>query len=171
MHRYQKDVALLAIAMCLLISGIYFLFGSSSHPQKIKLKMTAGDGSGLRHRLATEFSREAAKSGIQISVEPTEGSEAALKRLSLYEFDIALVQGGLTSHMESPIRQLSALHIEPLHLLVKPQLKREISEKGLTQLAGHELNLGARESGTHSLATGVLRFAGLRPSPGAPLAP
>lgn len=163
MHRYQKDIALLVLAIGLLATGIFFWFGASSKTQVIKLQMTAGDGSGLRHRLAMEFSREAAKSGIQISVEPTEGSESALERLSNAEFDIALVQGGLTTLAESPIRQLSALHIEPLHLLVKSDLHREISEKGLTQLAGHKVNLGAIGSGTNSLATEVLRFAGLRP--------
>ena len=168
MHRFQKDFGLIAISLLMLAMVIYYWFGTSGQAM-ITLKLTAGDGSGLRHRLATEFSREAAKSGIQIIVEPTEGSESALERLSLGEFDIALVQGGLKSDSKSPIRQISALHIEPLHLLVKPELQRAIRERGLSQLAGHKVNLGALGSGTHSLATEVLQFAGLRPE-GQPLA-
>ena len=162
MRRFQKDLGLIAIALFLLAMGTYYWFGTSGQAP-ITLKLTAGDGSGLRHRLATEFSREAANSGIQIIVEPTEGSESALERLSLGDFDIALVQGGLKSDVKSPIRQISALHIEPLHLLVKSELQLAIREKGLSQLAGHNVNLGALGSGTQSLATEVLQFAGLRP--------
>jgi len=169
MRRFQKDLGLTAVALCLIAMGIYYWFGTSGQ-SLITMKLTAGDGSGLRHRLATEFSREASKSGIQIIVEPTEGSESALEKLSLGEFDIALVQGGLKSDSSSPIRQISALHIEPLHLLVKSELQRAIREKGLSQLAGHKVNLGSLGSGTHSLATEVLQFAGLRPEGKAGLA-
>jgi hypothetical protein len=47
-------------------------------------------------------------------------------------------------------------------LLVKPELQSLVNEKGLSQLAGRKINLGAIGSGTHSLASSVLRFAGLR---------
>ena len=83
--------------------------------------------------------------------------------LSKNQFDIALIQGGLRSKPESPIRQICALQIEPLHLLVKPELEFSISEKGLSILVGRKVNVGATGSGTHSLATEVLRFAGLTP--------
>lgn len=162
MPRNQSDLVLLLIAMGLLIAGVTFWFRSSSPARPITLRMTAGDGSGLRHRLASEFALEASKSGIQIDIQPTEGSEAALEKLANGEFDIALVQGGLTSNPDSPIRQISALHIEPLHLLVKSELQHGASEKGLSSLAGRRINLGAIGSGTHSLATAVLRFAGLK---------
>ena len=162
MPRYLKDLAMLAFAIGFVAIGATLWFRPSNKPKTITLKMTAGDGSGLRHRLATEFSQEAAKSGIQIALEPTDGSEAALEKLRQGEFDIALVQGGLTNNQVWPIRQISALHIEPLHLLVKPELQSLVNEKGLSQLAGRKINLGAIGSGTHSLASSVLRFAGLR---------
>ena len=161
MPRYQKDLAVLAIAMGLLATGVTFWFRSSTQTRPITLRMTAGDGSGLRHRLASEFAIEALKSGIQIDIEPTEGSEAAMEKLGNGKFDIALIQGGLTINPDSPIRQITALHIEPLHLLVKSDLQRDVSAKGLSQLAGRRINLGAIGSGTHSLATAVLQFAGL----------
>jgi len=162
MLRNQKDLALLLIAMGMLVAGVTFWFRSSNPKPPITLRMTAGDGSGLRHRLASDFALEAFKAGIQIDIKPTEGSEAAMEKLGNGEFDIALVQGGLTSNPDSPIRQISALHIEPLHLLVKSEFQQTVSEKGLSSLAGRRINLGARGSGTHSLATSVLRFAGLR---------
>lgn len=59
MPRYQKDLAVLAIAMGLLATGVTFWFRSSTQTRPITLRMTAGDGSGLRHRLASEFAIEA----------------------------------------------------------------------------------------------------------------
>ena len=166
MPRNRKDLAVLVIAMGLLVVGLTFWFRSSSPARRISLRMTAGDGSGLRHRLANEFALEASKSGIQIDIQPTDGSEVALVKLGSGEFDIALVQGGLTSNPDSPIRQISALHIEPLHLLVKSEIHGSVSEKGLSQLAGRRINLGAKGSGTYALATAVLQFAGLRANGG-----
>ncbi len=161
MPRNSKELFLLAIAVFMIAMGVYLSFGGVGKEPELRLRLTAGDESGLRHRLATEFSREAAKSGIQITVAPTDGSEDALARLSKGEFDIALVQGGLVMEPDSPIRQISALHIEPLHLLVKRDLAELISQKGLSQLAGRKVNLGATGSGTSSLASEVLQFAGL----------
>ena len=66
MIRLPKDLGLLAIALCLLVFGAYYWFGSPDQARLIKLRLTAGDGSGLRHRLAKEFAREAAKFGIEI---------------------------------------------------------------------------------------------------------
>jgi TRAP-type uncharacterized transport system substrate-binding protein len=162
MPRFQKDLGLLIIAVLFIAASLYFWVGASNKPKTIHLRLTAGDRSGLRHRLATEFAREASKSGIEITVEPTEGTEVALEKLARHDFDIALVQGGLTSDPNSPIRQLSALHTEPLHLLVKPELQAAILAHGLSVLAGHQVNLGSKGSGTNLLAAEVLRFAGLR---------
>lgn len=161
MPRNAKELFLLAVAMLMLAIGVYFGFGETRKSPELKLRLTAGDESGLRHRLAIEFSREAAKADIQISVAPTDGSEDALDRLSRGEFDIALVQGGLVMEPNSPIRQITALHIEPLHLLVKPEIAEAINQKGLSQLAGRKVNLGSIGSGTYSLASEVLQFAGL----------
>lgn len=161
MPRNSKELFLLAIAMLMVAMGVYLGFGVVGKEPELRLRLTAGDQSGLRHRLAMEFSREAARTGIQISVAPTDGSEDALTRLSQGEFDIAMVQGGLVIESDSPIRQISALHIEPLHLLVKPELAELILQKGLSQLAGRKVNLGAAGSGTSSLASEVLQFAGL----------
>lgn len=125
--------------------------------------MTAGDASGLRHKLALEFAREAAEVGIQIEVQPTSGSEAATESLSRGEFDLALVQGGLANAAESGVRQVSAMHIEPLHLLVKSELFQQIEKEGLEELNGKRVNLGSTGSGTNLLAAEVLAFVGIRP--------
>jgi hypothetical protein len=59
------------------------------------------------------------------------------------------------------VRQVAALHVEPLHLLVKQELLEEVTAR-LTALEGKTVNVGVAGSGTHSLAVEVLAFAGLR---------
>jgi hypothetical protein len=60
------------------------------------------------------------------------------------------------------IRQVAALHIEPLHLLVKAEL-HPAAERHLLALKGKTVNLSEAGSGTHTLSLEVLRFAGLKP--------
>jgi len=164
MRRYQKDLLLLTLAACVLVVGLFFWNRNARRPLARTLRMTAGDATGLRHRLAQEFAREAEAQGIRIDLSATEGSEVALEKLEAGEFDIAMVQGGIATSANSPVRQISPLHIEPLHLLVKPELYATVLEGGLSKLAGHKINLGAKGSGTAVLAHEVLHFAGLSPS-------
>ena len=151
---------MLGAAVGLLLLSLYWLrpAGRPKHPP---LKMTAGDASGLRHKLALEFAKEAAGAGITIEVQATSGSEAALEGLKNGEFDLAFVQGGLATQNMTHVRQLTAMHIEPLHLLIKAESYERIAESGMHELSGLTVNLGPVGSGTQILATEVLRFAGL----------
>ena len=76
---------------------------------------------------------------------------------------MAFVQGGLDPSFHPHVRQLAALHIEPLHLLVRPAL-HDLAAANLTALRGKTVNLGPDGSGTQDLARDVLSFAGLEPA-------
>jgi len=160
MQRYAKELLLLGIAIGLLLLSFYWLRPTGT-PKHSTLKMTAGDASGLRHKLALELAKEATRRGIVIDVQPTIGSEAALEGLTNGEFDLAFVQGGLATENMPRIRQLTAMHIEPLHLLVRAELCERIATSGLRVLGGCEVNVGPVGSGTQVLASEVLKFAGL----------
>ena len=160
MQRYAKELLMLGAAIALLVLGAYWLRPTAT-PKLATLKMTAGDASGLRHKLALEFAKEASRHGITIDVQPTRGSEAALEGLKDGEFDLAFVQGGLSTEDMPRVRQLTAMHIEPLHLLVRTSLNDQIAKTGLRALAGCEVNVGPTGSGTQVLASEVLKFAGL----------
>ena len=56
------------------------------------------------------------------------------------------------------MRQVTPLVLEPLHLLVRPDLVGP----GLDKLRGRRLNLSTPGSGTRALAHETLRFAGMR---------
>jgi TRAP-type uncharacterized transport system substrate-binding protein len=78
---------------------------------------------------------------------------------------MALVQGGIDPSAHPHVRQLAALHVEPLHLVVKPDLYVAVSEN-LANLRGRKVNVSTIGSGTHDLAVDVLEFAGLKPRRG-----
>ncbi len=158
-RRLTREWWIYAITLGLMVLGIYRLW---PHSETRALKMTAGDATGLRHRLALDIVREASHQGMVIEVAPSHGSEAALAAVKAGQFDLALVQGGLATQLSDSVRQVSALHIEPLHLLAKPELCEQIAATGLGALAGRRINLGAIGSGTNALAREVLAFAGLR---------
>ena len=127
----------------------------------VRLRMTAGQEAGTRHRIAQVLQRESARRAIEIQVQATAGSAEALDAVESGEVDAALVQGGLETIDRPGLRQVAALHIEPLHLLVKEELHQAVTHH-LGALRGKVVNLGDRGSGTYLLATEVMAFSGLR---------
>ena len=139
--------------------GVYFHKpGEKIH----RLSLTAGDPMDTRHELAELLRNEVAARGLLLDLQPTVGSEQALNRVNEHTLDMALVQGGLAFGELPHVRQVATLHIEPLHLLVKQDLFKEVSMH-LGALEGKMVNTGEIGSGTHTLSTSILEFAGLKP--------
>jgi len=162
MLRNQREWVLLAAAIALLGIGAWVGLRSPRTPRVVSLRMTAGDATGIRHRLAVQFAKESEAFGFQIEVVPTDGSEMALSKVESGEFDLAFIQGGLSDKTIRNVRQITPLHMEPLHVLVKPELFEKVLQNGLRQLQGLSVNRGTPSSGTYVLSTEVLRFAGLQ---------
>jgi TRAP-type uncharacterized transport system substrate-binding protein len=141
--------------------AFYLYFRSPKEPVYI-LRATAGDALGMRHRLAQALKTELAEQGIRLEPYGTKGSEEALDLVNSRTLDVALIQGGLRANLRPNVRQVLALHMEALHLLVKKELFEEVS-KHLGALEGKTVNVGEVGSGTHSLASETLAFAGLYP--------
>lgn len=145
-----------------------YAYYHTPHTRAARLRMTAGETQGTRHQLAQVLRTNVAPLGFQLDVQETAGSEEALDRVNARTLDLALVQGGLRIDDRPNVRQVATLHVEPLHLLVKSELA-DAATAHLSALDGKTVNLGAVGSGTHSLATEVLAFAGLYPQePGRP---
>ena len=124
------------------------------------LTLTAGSLEGTRALLAEAIVEQAKSRGIILRLVETRGSEEALERLDSGGCDLALVQGGLKPRGRRDVRQVAALHVEPLHLLVKPEMAPGINGR-LQSLKGRRINLGEPGSGTYCLASAALAFAGL----------
>jgi TRAP-type uncharacterized transport system substrate-binding protein len=154
--------AFLCLVALAVVVTVYF---SESRPGQFALSISAGSSEGLRHQVAERLAIEGTGHGLEMRLEPTTGSREALDRVDARKLDVALVQGGLDPAFHPHVRQVAALHIEPLHLLVKPALYERVSNN-LVALKDKAVNLGPTGSGTHDLARDVLKFAGLTPKRG-----
>jgi TRAP-type uncharacterized transport system substrate-binding protein len=149
-------MGLLAIAL----ATIYLLRPGQARP--VALTLTAGSREGTRALLAEALAEEAKARGVILHLVETRGSEEALERLAAGTCDLALVQGGLRPRGGGDVLQVAALHLEPLHLLVKADIQPEVNAR-LQKLKGRRINLGESRSGTYCLASAALAFAGLGP--------
>ncbi len=158
---YVREV--LAAVLFLLAAGIGLSLYYSQRPSfRKELLITGGSAGGSRAQIALCLARVARVDGLRLRVVDCEGSKQALEWLDRGQLDLALVQGGLDPEAYPHVRQVAALHVEPLHLLVKPA-RYQSTREHLASLRGAMVNLSTPESGTHDLALEVLRFAGLRP--------
>ena len=143
----------------LLLAALFALYEPREHA--VRLRMTAGQERGTRHRIAQVLRREAAHRTLAIELQATAGSEEALQAMESGRVDAAFLQGGLDMGDHPALRQVAALHVEPLHLLVTEAIQGAVVHN-LAGLRGKVVNLGERGSGTNLLAKEVMAFSGLR---------
>lgn len=156
-----RDGVLAILGLGALALAVFFAFRKPDD-RPVRLRMTAGQEGGTRHRVAQALRQEASHHAILIDLRPTDGSDDALTAMETGQVDAALVQGGIQMGHHPALRQVAALHIEPLHLLVKEEFHRGLAGS-LAGLRGKVVNLGRRGSGTYLLASEVMTFSGLRP--------
>jgi TRAP-type uncharacterized transport system substrate-binding protein len=157
-----RDWAIAAVGLAALGLAVYLCFFQGKKPTRHHLAMTAGSTRGQRHHIAEVLQTEARNRGIDLRIEPTRGSEEMLDRVNDNQIPMALLQGGLQQGERPNIRQVAALHVEPLHLLVKDRWFTEVAND-LAALKGKVVNLSEEGSGTHTLALEIMRFIGLKP--------
>lgn len=148
-----RDRALYALAALCVLGILTFLFtwrGSET------LRISAGSASGERHRIAEQLGVVAAENRVHLKIVPTSGSGEAIELVATGELDAALIQGGEEAGPD--VRLAASLYVEPLHILVRP----ELAGQRLSDLRGQRLNLSRPKSGTRRLSTQALEFSGLR---------
>jgi TRAP-type uncharacterized transport system substrate-binding protein len=161
---YLREAA--AALLFLMAVGIgFFVYYWDPSSYRNELTITGGSASGSRSHIARRLTDESRKQGIKLRLVEFKGSKQALRTVNEGSIDLALVQGGLDPTTYPHVRQLASLHVEPLHLVVKPEIHSSV-EKSLANLRGKSVNLSSLESGTHDLALEVLRFAGLKAGEG-----
>ncbi len=166
MRRWSRirDGVLVAAAIGAFLIALWLIWGSSS-PRPRTVRLTAGSVDGQRHRIAQLLADTAMPRGLTIELVPTSGSVDALSQVADGTLDFAMVQGGLDRGARDEVLQVAALHLEPLHLLVRDGLQPMDREPfRLTALRGCRVNLSKPGSGTSTLAEALLRFADLEPT-------
>jgi TRAP-type uncharacterized transport system substrate-binding protein len=155
----------IALALCgivmLGVAGYNYLTCYCTAP--VHLTLSGGDVCPLRSEMAKRICSEVRSQGVELEAVADTNSETISGDVDAHRLDLGLVLGGFPAEEHPNVRQVATLGIEPLQLLVRPELA-QAAYASLVALRGRRISLG--ESGTHSaiLAADLLRFAGLRPS-------
>lgn len=167
--RKLRVISLASLAILLLASVALLGFGlrqlvhlGRRHTYRLKMLV---DMEPNRQVLARRIAAEARKRGIEIELSAQ--AYASLEELKLVDaanpIDLALVPEGVGRPDQFPnVRQVAALRICPLHVMVRSELY-ESAARSLSALQGKRINCGAPTSAMRVLAHDVLRFSGLRP--------
>jgi hypothetical protein len=168
-RRKLRVISLASLATLLLASVVLLGFGLRQlvhlgRPATYRLNMLV-DMEPNRQVLARRIAAEARKRGLEIDLSPQ--AYPSLEGLKLVNapnpIDIALMPEGIGRRDQFPnVRQVAALRICPLHVMVRSELY-ESAARSLAALRGKRINCGAPSSAMRVLAHDVLRFAGLRP--------
>src|SRR5436305_14379763 len=167
--RKHRVLSLASLAILLLASVALLGFGVRQllhlgRPATYRLNMLV-DSEPNRQVLARRIAAEARKRGLEIDLSPQ--AYPSLERLKLVNapnpIDIALMPEGVGRPDQfTHVRQVAALRICPLHVMVRSELY-ESAARSLAALRGKRINCGAPSSAMRVLARDVLRFSGLRP--------
>lgn len=157
----QRELLLLLSALAFIGFGVW-IWGPWRVEPELRLRISAGKEASTRHRMVLELGKHLRKHRIQLEVVASEGSEQSLDWLNEKKIDLALVQGGLALGTRTEVRQLAALQLEPLHVLVKSNLEDSFDKKkDWNELRGKRVFVDSPSSGTHVLAVNLLEFVGL----------
>lgn len=150
----SRGLLLLAF-IALLVAGALLYQGQRD--RRFALRISAGDALGRRAEIARVLETEARAHRLDITLVDSSGSADALERVQRRELDAALIQGGLPPGVD--VREVAALVLEPLHLLVSPD--SEVYD--IEDLREQAIQLSPPGSGTRALSLTVLSLAGMAP--------
>ncbi len=131
------------------------------------LTLTTGSLAGSRNEIAESYLAPAAtRYGLDIQIVETVGSEDSLDQVNSGAIDLALSGGGLSTVGRDNVREIMPLYVEPLHLLIRPDLAAaDDPNTGLaTELRGQTISFDVVGTGTRTLVSppdGLLGALGL----------
>lgn len=149
------------LGMALLLVGIALYFWWPQKQRVAKVTITAGSTAGTRVKIAEILASSPQIPYVDFEVVASAGSSEALAMVNSEKLDLAIVQGGLSSGELPNVRHIASFHIEPLHLLVREGIYKEVSDH-LLKLRGRSINLSSIGSGTNVLSKELLSFLGLK---------
>ncbi|MEO1994451.1 MAG: TAXI family TRAP transporter solute-binding subunit [Planctomycetaceae bacterium] len=154
-----KRLRLLPVVAALLAAVV--VSWSLLTPRKRVLVFATGSPSGVYHRLASLMKQaiEADHPDVVIQLRPSQGSADNLKLLDGGEAQLALAQNDGVGGQA--VRSLVAVYPEMLHLI----RHTHSGIQALNDVSGKRIGIGAAGSGTESLTTALLEFAGVTLDP------
>jgi len=129
----------------------------------VHLKISGGNVCPQRTAMARNICQEVRDAGIVLEPVEATNSEETCAAVNRGELDLGLILGGFPSNMHPNVRQVATFGVEPLHLLVRPEVLRN-KPVTLDMLRGRTVALGEQGMNGARLAESLMRFAGLKPS-------
>jgi TRAP-type uncharacterized transport system substrate-binding protein len=152
-------VSFFIIALCAL-AVIWFV--RSAPPRTITI--SAGKPGSTYERYAEQYKVKLATHEVNLQIVVSEGSMQNLHRLrsSQSSVDIGFVQGGLTEGRNvDDLISLGSIAYQPLFIFYRSATPFN----RLSELAGKQIAIGAKGSGTHTLALALLKANGITGAP------
>jgi TRAP transporter TAXI family solute receptor len=137
-------------------------FVRSAPPRTITI--SAGKPGSTYQRYAEQYKKILATHGVDLQIVVSEGSMQNLHRLrsSQSSVDIGFVQGGLTEGRNvDDLVSLGSIAYQPLFIFYRSSTPFN----RLSELAGKRIAIGAKGSGTHTLALTLLKANGITGAP------
>ncbi|MGE3806269.1 MAG: TAXI family TRAP transporter solute-binding subunit [Gemmataceae bacterium] len=153
-------LSLSLVGLLLVILGVLALSQRSSSPS-YQLRISSGTDVEVREKMVQFLTQKGAQQGLTLEDAYSEGSLDALKKVERGELDLALVQGGIHLDAGSSVREVAAIDLECLHLLVRTEQFEAVSSS-LKNLGGKTVFLNYARSGTNLLARLLLARIGLK---------
>jgi TRAP-type uncharacterized transport system substrate-binding protein len=163
MPRHPWLKATIGVVGVLLVGLAAFNYWCAFCTAPIHLSLSGGDACPLRSEMARCICRDVTEAGITLDPKREVSSESTCSAVDKGELDLGLVLGGFPSGSHSNVRQVATFGVEPLHLLVRPELL-EGKQPTLEILRGRLVSLGEQGTNGALLAESLMRFAGLRPA-------
>ncbi len=138
------------------------LFMDSATPDT--LTILAGPKGSVFWNIAEKYRKVLSHEGVLLKVVATEGSIDNFRKLSdpAVSADVGFVLGGETGKEDiENLVSLGSISYQPLMIFYRGKTKNLLSE-----FRGMHLDIGEKESGTHTLAQAVLKANGFQPGDG-----
>jgi TRAP-type uncharacterized transport system substrate-binding protein len=127
----------------------------------VHLRLSGGEVCPLRSRMAKNICSEVNNEGISLECMRGANSESICAAVDKGNLDLGLVLGGFPDDTYPNVRQVAAFGVDPLHLLVRPDLARS-GMATFDMLRGRRVSLGEQGTNGAFLAESLMNFAGLK---------
>lgn len=169
----RQRVWLFALLALLITATIWATVRYLSPAPPRTLTLSTGTADGAYHQFGLKYQAILKESGVTLVLKPSSGSLENLRRLADGSASAGLVQGGLgllaldplKDASDTNLRSLATVAFEPVWVFSRTL---DLS-KGLGELAGKRIAVGAPDSGNYKVATGLLATYGALDASGAPV--
>ncbi len=159
-RRIAWQIALPIVGLLLLGLAAYN-YWRMGRQEVVRLRCSGRNACAATSQLAQQIVADVRGAGIELELVAADNSTAICSAVDHHLIDIGVVLGGFPAGRFENVRQVAALGVEPLHLVVR----RELAGDGaptLDVLKGHRVYVGERGSNACDLVEDLLRYADFR---------